>query len=70
MAEIRKFDPDAGNAIAQALHAAMGEPIRPRVPGGAESQTDAVETPATPPSVVTVRFTTRSAPSEDDPTDD
>jgi hypothetical protein len=35
MAEIRKFDPAAGNAIAQALKAAMGEPVRPREPGSA-----------------------------------
>ena len=34
MAEIRKFDPAAGNAIAQALKAAMGEPARPSEPGG------------------------------------
>lgn len=34
MAEIRKFDPAAGNAIAQALKAAMGEPVRPVTPGG------------------------------------
>jgi hypothetical protein len=33
MAEIRKFDPAAGNAIAQALKAAMGEPVRPAEPG-------------------------------------
>ena len=33
MAEIRKFDPAAGNAIAQALKAAMGEPVRPNQPG-------------------------------------
>ena len=33
MAEIRKHDPSTGNAIQQALRAAMGEGIRPRVPG-------------------------------------
>ena len=33
MAEIRKFDPAAGNAIAQALREAMGEPVRPVTPG-------------------------------------
>lgn len=33
MAEIRKFDPAAGNAIAQALREAMGDPVRPRTPG-------------------------------------
>ena len=29
MAEIRKYDPAAGNAIAAALRAAMGDPVRP-----------------------------------------
>lgn len=33
MAEIRKFDPAVGNAIAQALQQAMGDPIRPNPPG-------------------------------------
>ncbi len=33
MAEIRKHDPAAGNAIAQALRAAMGDPVRPVTPG-------------------------------------
>ncbi|MCA0251983.1 MAG: hypothetical protein LCH76_06770 [Actinobacteria bacterium] len=33
MAEIRKFDPAMGNAIAQALRAAMGDPVRPATPG-------------------------------------
>ena len=33
MAEIRKHDPAAGNAIAQALRAAMGDPVRPAEPG-------------------------------------
>jgi hypothetical protein len=33
MAEIRKHDPATGTAIQQALRAAMGEGIRPRVPG-------------------------------------
>lgn len=33
MAEIRKYDPAKGNAIAEALRAAMGDPIRPTTPG-------------------------------------
>lgn len=33
MAEIRKFDPAMGNAIAQALRQAMGDPVRPLSPG-------------------------------------
>ena len=32
MAEIRKYDPSKGNAIAEALRAAMGDPIRPATP--------------------------------------
>jgi hypothetical protein len=46
MAEIRKFDPAAGNAIAQALKAAMGEPVRPAEPGApAAPRTPAAEPP-------------------------
>lgn len=37
MAETRKYDPAAGNAIAQALRQAMGEPVRPHTPGGPDS---------------------------------
>lgn len=33
MAEIRKYDPAKGNAIVEALRAAMGDPIRPAAPG-------------------------------------
>lgn len=33
MAEIRKYDPAVGNAIAEALRAAMGDPVRPVVTG-------------------------------------
>lgn len=33
MAEIRKYDPAEGNAIVEALRAAMGDPIRPVAPG-------------------------------------
>lgn len=36
MAEIRKFDPAAGNAIAQALRQAMGDPVRPVAPGAVQ----------------------------------
>lgn len=38
MAEIRKFDPAAGNAIAQALRQAMGDPVRPNTPGESRTQ--------------------------------
>jgi hypothetical protein len=43
MAEIRKHNPATGNAIQHALRAAMGEGIRPRVPGE-----DAPSKPAAP----------------------
>lgn len=39
MAEIRKFDPAAGNAIAQALRQAMGDPVRPVTPGAPSAST-------------------------------
>ncbi len=39
MAEIRKYDPAAGNAIVEALRAAMGDPIRPVTPGRPASPT-------------------------------
>lgn len=74
MAEIRKFDPALGNAIAQALNAAMGEPVRPRVPGTAEDEAVAEPSPATPvaadPAVVTVRFTARTVSSDDATSED
>lgn len=47
MAEIRKFDPAMGNAIAQALRAAMGDPVRPVVPG--ESADSPAAGPGTEP---------------------
>jgi len=42
MAEIRKYDPAVGNAIAEALRAAMGDPVRPVATGQAPA-------PAGPP---------------------
>ncbi|MGC4152626.1 MAG: hypothetical protein QM628_06050 [Propionicimonas sp.] len=47
MAEIRKFDPAAGNAIAQALRQAMGDPVRPVTPG-TPANSPAAETPQEP----------------------
>lgn len=47
MAEIRKYDPAKGNAIAEALRAAMGDPIRPATPG---QPATAAATEPTPPS--------------------
>jgi len=49
MAEIRKYDPSKGNAIAEALRAAMGDPIRPATPGQPK-QAPASEPSPTPPS--------------------
>jgi hypothetical protein len=43
MAEIRKFDPEAGNAIAQALRAAIGESVRPVQPGSTSVEADKPE---------------------------
>ena len=68
MAEIRKYDPQAGNAIAQALKAAMGEPVRPNQPG---ARTEPVRPaspaePAAPPAVVTFSIKTVIVPAEDE----
>lgn len=70
MAEIRKFDPALGNAIAQALNAAMGEAVRPSVPGTPTSEASP-DSPATAdPAVVTVRFTARAVSNEESPRND
>jgi hypothetical protein len=64
MAEIRKHDPAAGNAIAQALRAAMGDPVRPNQPGRQPADTpDKEPTPKT--SWVTVQFNKPTEPDED-----
>lgn len=74
MAETRKYDPAVGNAIAQALNAAMGEPVRPRVAGAPDAQTGSATSPETPtstdPTVVTVRFTARTVSRDDSTSDD
>jgi hypothetical protein len=64
MAEIRKYNPEAGNAIAQALRAAMGEPVRPNVPGEAAARTSTQDAPT--PAVVSLSITTAvvGAPNE------
>ncbi len=64
MAEIRKFDPAAGSAIAQALKAAMGDPVRPNQPGARPEPAKAAE--ETPPSVVTLNIKTVIVPAEED----
>lgn len=67
MAEIRKFDPAAGNAIAQALRAAMGEQVRPTEPGSRPvAATPQPEAPVTT-SWLSVNV---SRPVEDEPEED
>ncbi len=72
MAEIRKHNPDVGNTIAQALKAAMGEPVRPSDPGqdGTKASAPAPKT-AAPTSIISVNVTTKVVhlPVEDDPED-
>jgi len=65
MAEFRKHDPAAGNAIAQALRAAMGEPVRPNQPGTPIATTPA-KGPATTTSWVTVQLSKPTEPEEAD----
>ena len=65
MAEIRKFDPAAGSAIAQALKAAMGEPVRPTQPGVKPEPARPAED-APPPSVVTFTLKTVVTPHTED----
>ncbi|MGC3953449.1 MAG: hypothetical protein QM804_04215 [Propionicimonas sp.] len=62
MAEIRKFDPAVGNAIAQALRQAMGDPIRPNTPG---EPADSPAAPAQEPSAQTTWFSLRIADPEE-----
>jgi len=68
MAEIRKHDPSAGSAIQQALRAAMGEGIRPRVPGEATPAKPATAAPAT--ATTWVSLTMQPAATEPDVEDD
>ncbi|HAM44076.1 MAG TPA: hypothetical protein DCM67_03495 [Propionibacteriaceae bacterium] len=66
MAEIRKYNPETGNAIAQALSAAMGEPVRPRTPGApAVKPHPAKQEPTEPPAVIKMRITTQARPQDD-----
>lgn len=65
MAEIRKFDPAAGSAIAQALKAAMGEPVRPTQPGVKLEPARPLEDAPTP-SVVTFTLKTVVVSSDED----
>jgi hypothetical protein len=65
MAEIRKFDPAAGSAIAQALKAAMGEPVRPTQPGAKPERARPAED-APQPSVVTFTLKTVVVPPDEE----
>lgn len=65
MAEIRKFDPASGNAIAQALKAAMGEPVRPADPGGVPAARDRKPAPQTTTSWVAIHVTSGTAERDD-----
>lgn len=70
MAEIRKHNPEAGNAIAQALSAAMAEPVRPRTPGEPAAKPHQREQdPAEPPTVIKMRIASQASvedPAEND----
>jgi len=68
MAEIRKHNPATGTAIQQALRAAMGEGIRPRVPGEATSAKPATAAPTT--ATTWVSLTVQPAATEPDVEDD
>jgi hypothetical protein len=68
MAEIRKHDPSAGSAIQQALRAAMGEGIRPRVPGEVTAAKPATAAPTT--ATTWVSLTVQPATPEPDAEDD
>jgi hypothetical protein len=72
MAEIRKHDPSKGNAMAQALRAAMGEDIRPRVPGqpAPAASTRPVAEPRTTWVSLRVEAAQPAAEPEDDPEED
>ena len=64
MAEIRKHQPSTGNAIAQALRAALGEDVRPNVPGEPRTKKPAAASDAAFTSWVTFSFDTE--PEKDD----
>jgi len=68
MAEIRKHNPATGTAIQQALRAAMGEGIRPRVPGEATPAKPADSPPAT--ATKWVSLTVQPPAAEPEPEDD
>jgi hypothetical protein len=67
MAEIRKHNPEAGNAITQALRAAMGEPVRPNEPGARSAAPSSVPTsPVSSTTVVSFAVSTAPVATDDD----
>lgn len=66
MAEIRKYDPAKGNAIVEALRAAMGEPVRPVTPGERPAPRAAQPEPPATTSWVTLKVAKPDVDSEDD----
>lgn len=60
MPETRTYDPAEGNPIAQALRAAMGEPVRPTTPG-APKAAPTVPAPSEPATTswVSLSFTSQ-----------
>jgi hypothetical protein len=69
MAEIRKHNPATGTAIQQALRAAMGEGIRPRVPGEPEPAKPAAPAGGAGPTTW-VSLQVHQATPEPEPEDD
>ena len=69
MAEIRKHNPTTGTAIQQALRAAMGEGIRPRVPGETMPAKPAAAAPG-PAATTWVSLQVQQPTPEPEPEDD
>ncbi|PKQ32564.1 MAG: hypothetical protein CVT62_00415 [Actinobacteria bacterium HGW-Actinobacteria-2] len=70
MAEIRKHNPEAGNAIAQALRAAMGEPVRPNEPGAKPAATAVPANVTTSTTVVNFAVTAVTVDADDEDGDE
>jgi hypothetical protein len=66
MAEIRKYDPAKGNAIAEALRAAMGDPIRPATPGQPATTSATQPTPPSAPAWISLSLVTTDETEADD----
>ena len=67
MPETRTYDPTEGNPIAQALRAAMGEPVRPTTPGTSKATPDSpAEAAPASTSWVSLSFPPAPAPAPDE----